>query len=63
MLPLYNFVNTITSPTRITKKSLTVIDVIVTKKLAYEWSSTILDLGYSGFLVQILYINVSIPKI
>jgi hypothetical protein len=35
LLLLYNLVNTITSPTRITKKSLTLIDVMVTNKQAY----------------------------
>jgi hypothetical protein len=57
-LLLYNLVNTITHPSRITKKSLTLIDVIVTNKQAHECSSAVLDFGYSDHLAQILNINI-----
>jgi hypothetical protein len=62
MLLLYNLVNTVTSPTRITKKSLTLIDAIVIDKQAYECSSAVLDLGYSDHLPQIINISVNGSK-
>jgi hypothetical protein len=43
LLLLYNLVNTVTSPTRITEKSFTLKDVIVINKQAYECSSALLD--------------------
>jgi hypothetical protein len=46
LLLLYNLVSTIPYPTRITGKLVTLIDVIVTKKQAYECLTTLLDLGY-----------------
>jgi hypothetical protein len=55
-------VNTITSPTRITKKSFTLIDAIVINKQAYECSSAVLDLSYSDYLAQIININVNRSK-
>jgi hypothetical protein len=41
---------TITLPTWITKKSVTLIDAIVTNKKAYECSSAVLDLGDTDHL-------------
>jgi hypothetical protein len=60
-LLLYNLVNSITYPTRITKKSLTLIDVILTNKQAYECSSRVFELGYSDHLAQILIMRVNRP--
>jgi hypothetical protein len=62
LLLLYNLVNTITSPTRITKKSFTLIDTIVINKQYFECSSNVLDLGYSDHLAQIININVNRSK-
>lgn len=59
LLLLYNLVNTTTSATRVTKKSSTLIDATVINKQAYEWSSTVLDLGYSYHLAQIININLN----
>jgi hypothetical protein len=44
---MYNLVNTVTSPTRITSDPLSLIDIIITNKQYYRFSSTALDLGYS----------------
>jgi hypothetical protein len=61
LLLLYILVNTVTSPTRFTKKSLTLMDVTVKNKQAYECSSSALDSGYLYRLAQILNINVNRP--
>jgi hypothetical protein len=55
-------VSTITSPTRITKKSFTLTDAIVINKQAYECPSTVLDFGYSDHLAKIKNINVKSSK-
>jgi hypothetical protein len=52
-------VKTIRSPIRITKKSLTLKDVIVTNMQAYKCSSTVIDLDCSDHLAQILNIDIN----
>jgi hypothetical protein len=51
---MYNLVNTITSPTRITKKSFRLIDAIVINMQAYEC--------YSDHMAQIINININRSK-
>jgi len=58
---MYNLVNGVTSPTRITSDSIALVDVSITNKQCYEVSSTLLDLGYSDREVQILHIYVNEP--
>jgi hypothetical protein len=58
---MYNLVNIVTSPTRITEHSVTQIDVIVTNKQVVNCSTSVLDLGYSDHLAPILKINVISP--
>jgi hypothetical protein len=62
LLLLYSLVNTVTSPTSITTESLSLIDVIVTNKQAYECPSMVLDLGYSDHLAQMLKLHVNGPN-
>jgi exonuclease III len=61
LLRLYNLANIVASPTRITKNSLTLIDVFVTNRQVFECSSSVLDLGYLDHLAQILNINANRP--
>jgi hypothetical protein len=56
---MYNLDNIVASPTRITKNSVTQIDVIVINKQVFKCSASVLDLGYSDHLDQILKINVN----
>jgi hypothetical protein len=58
---MYNLANIVASPIRITKNSLTQIDVIVINKQVSNCSSSVLDLGYSDHLAQTLKINVNRP--
>jgi hypothetical protein len=60
LLLMYNLVNIVTSPTKITTNSVTQIDVIVTNKHVVNCSTFVLDLGYSGHLAQILEIDITI---
>jgi exonuclease III len=57
LLVMYNLINTVTSPTRITKNTISLIEVIVTNKQTNKISSAVLDLGFSDHLAQTLYIN------
>jgi hypothetical protein len=59
---MYNLVNIVTSPTRITSDSISLVDVSITNKQYYEVSSTVLDLGYSQHQSQIWHMNVDKPK-
>jgi exonuclease III len=61
LLRLYNLANIVASPTRITKNSFTLIDVIVTNRQVFECSLSVLDLGYSDHLAQTLKIDVNRP--
>jgi hypothetical protein len=55
-----HLVNLAISPTRVTKNSVTQIDIIVTNKQVVNCSTLVLDLGYSDNLDQILKINITI---
>jgi len=54
ILLLYNLVNTVTSPTRVTKNSTSLIDVIITNKEITRDTATVIDLGYSDHMAQVL---------
>ena len=54
ILLLYNLVNTVTSPTRVTKNSISLIDVIITNKEITRDTATVIDLGYSDHMAQVL---------
>lgn len=59
VLLLYNLCNIITSPTRIKKKSLALVHIIVTNKQADESSSTAFNFGCSVNVARILNININ----
>jgi hypothetical protein len=54
LLLRYNLVNTVQSPTRITKSTSTLIDVIIMNKKYYMEPATIIELGFSYHQVQVL---------
>jgi hypothetical protein len=55
-------VSSVTFPTRITKKLLTLIDITITNKNFCGCSSRVMDLSYSDHLAQMLNINADRPK-
>ena len=58
LLSLHNLVNTVGSPTRVTKDTESLIDVIITNKDIIGELATVMDLGYSDHKSQILKLNV-----
>jgi hypothetical protein len=62
LLITYNLMNTVTSPTRVTKNSVSLIYVMITSKLQCKNSTEVLHLGYSDHFAQILHIKVNRPK-
>jgi hypothetical protein len=62
LLVMYNLINTVTSPMRITKNTMSLLDIIVTNKQTNDISSTVWHLGYSDHVAQILHINVDRHK-
>jgi hypothetical protein len=62
LLVMYNLINTIILPTRITKNTISLLDIIFTNKETNKVLATVLDLGYSDHLAQILHINVDRHK-
>ena len=58
LLSLHNLVNTVGSPTRVTKDTVSLIDVIITNKDSTGELVTVMDLGYSDHKTQILQLNV-----
>jgi hypothetical protein len=60
LLLLCNFVNTVRSPARVTKDTVSLIDVIITDKDSIGELATVMDLGYSDHKAQILQLNVEI---
>jgi hypothetical protein len=56
-------INTVTSPTRAAKNSVSLIDVMITDKLHCKNSTEVLDLEYSDRFAQILHIKVNRRKI
>jgi len=55
---LHNLVSTVRSPTRVTKDTVSLIDVIITNKDRIGELATVMDLGYSDHKAQILQLNV-----
>jgi len=54
LLLRYNLVNTVQYPTRITKSTSTLIDVIMINKKYYMESATVIELGFSDHQAQVL---------
>jgi hypothetical protein len=54
LLLRYNLVNTVHSPTRITKSTSTLIDVIIINKKYYMEPATVMELGTSDHQAQVL---------
>jgi len=59
LLLSYDLINTVNSPTRITSSSESLIDVIVTNGEYLEQSTTVIDLGLSDHLAQLIRIRSS----
>jgi hypothetical protein len=51
-------INTVRSPTRVTKDMVSLIDVIITNKDSIGELATVTDLGYLDHKSQILQLNV-----
>ena len=58
LLESYDMINTVRSPTRITPSADSLIDVTVTKKDNPELKASVIDLGFSDHLAQIVRINI-----
>jgi endonuclease/exonuclease/phosphatase family metal-dependent hydrolase len=54
LLETYNLINTVTSPTRVSNNSVSLIDVIITDKIYGKSFSEVLDTGNSDHFKQIL---------
>jgi hypothetical protein len=54
----YDMINSVKSPTRITPSTQSLIDVIMTNKDNPELRASVIDLGFSGHLAQIVRINI-----
>jgi hypothetical protein len=59
LLTLYNLVNTVRTPTRVTKNSASLIDVVITDKEIISDVATVIDLGFSDHKAQVLQITVN----
>ena len=57
LLESHNLINIVRSPTRISPSSESLIDVIVTKKDNPELGASVVDLGFSDHLAQVVKIN------
>jgi hypothetical protein len=57
LLLLHNLVNTVRSSTRVTKDTVSLIDIISNKDIMGELT-TVMDLGFSDHKAQILKLNV-----
>jgi hypothetical protein len=58
LLSLHNFVNTVRSPARVTKDTVSLIYVIITNKDSIGELATVMDLRYLDHKAQILQLNV-----
>jgi exonuclease III len=58
LLSLHNLVNTVRSPTRVTKNTASLIDVVITDKESISDIATVIDLGYSDHKAQVLQLTV-----
>jgi len=54
LLSLHNLVNTVRSPSRITKDTVSLMDVIITNKDSIGELAAVMDLGYLDHKAQIL---------
>ena len=61
LLQRHNLINTIQSPTRITNNSNTLLDLMIINKIWYKSPASVLELGLSDHLAQILSITSSKP--
>ena len=59
LLLLYNLINTVRSPTTVTRNAISLIDVIITNKDNHEKLAIVVDLGYSVHKALILHLNVN----
>jgi hypothetical protein len=57
LLLRYNLINTVQSPTRITKSTSTLIDVIIINKKYYMEPATVMELGTSDHQAQVLSVR------
>jgi predicted fused transcriptional regulator/phosphomethylpyrimidine kinase len=55
----YNLINTVTSPTIVSRSSVSMIDVMVTNKHFNENFTEVVNVGYSDHLTQVLYVSVN----
>ena len=60
LLLLHNLVNTVRSPTRVTKDTVSLIDVIITNKDSIGELATVMDLGYLDHKAQIRWVLISL---
>ena len=58
LLSLHNLVNTVRSPTRVTKNTASLIDVVITDKESISDLATVIDLGYSDHKAQVMQLTV-----
>jgi exonuclease III len=54
ILLAYNLINTVTSPTRVSRSSVSMIDVMVTSKQFNENFTEVVNVGYTDHLAQVL---------
>jgi hypothetical protein len=59
LLLLHNLINTVRSPTRVTKNTISLIDVLTTNKDNHEKLAIVVDLDYSVHKALILHLNVN----
>jgi len=52
-----NLINVVMSPTRISNHSASLIDVLIVNNIKKDLFTVNLDLGYSDYLAQLLYIK------
>jgi hypothetical protein len=57
LLESYDLINTVRSPTRITSSTESLIDAIVTNREYLELRATVIDLGLSDHIAQIMRIH------
>jgi hypothetical protein len=58
LLSLHNLVNTVRSPTRVKKNTVSLIDVVITNKDSTSDRATVMDQGYLDHKAQVLRISV-----
>ena len=58
LLSLHNLENMVRSPTRVTKNTASLIDVVITDKESGSDIATVIDLGYLDHKAQVLQLTV-----